>query len=71
MAHQLLSSQPHRRTELVSDGAVEEIFWKGATGARGQDHAYMLQARLATSSSVFPPARMQFARVALEYGIIF
>jgi hypothetical protein len=41
MAHQL------------SDGAVEEIFWKGATGAQS-GQAYILQASPATSSFVFP-----------------
>jgi len=67
MAHQPSSSkpvsraQPHQRAELVSDGAVEEFFWKGATGAQGQDQAYMLQASLPPPHLSSRCARMQFA----------
>jgi hypothetical protein len=42
MAHQL------------SDGAVEEIFWKGAKGAQS-GQAYILEASPATRSFVLPP----------------
>ena len=47
--------------DQLSDGAVEEIFWKGATGGQS-GKAYILQASPATRSFVFRLSTKQAVR---------